>query len=147
MQRRILHGKTAVSHRSADMNDGVTRHAAQSRLSFRSIDLLSNGPIEAAVKEHRVVMATGAPLAGPRTNHILHIFDRLSIELIVERSKMMRRAFPLIVNVLVAASAAGRVHEKVRRNNLARVGLRRRRREGRMRSPAFQIHREWRARW
>ena len=145
VQRRIFHREIGVAHRAAHMHDGVARHAAESSLRFRRVDLLANGPIEAAVEEHGVVVTTRAPLAGPGANHVLHVFDGLPVELIVERSEMVRGAFPLFVNVLVAAAAGLRVHEEVRRNNPAGIGLRRRRRKRRMRARAFQIHREWRA--
>src|SRR5215471_5410699 len=53
---------------------------------------------------------------------------------------MMHRAFPLLVNILVARAASFRVHEKVRGNDPVHVRIRRRRKEWGFGSSALLIH-------
>ena len=120
MQRRILHGEIAVAHAAAHVHDGVARHAAQPGLRFRRIDLFLDRPVEAAVEEDGVIVAAGAPLAGPRADHVLHVLDGLAVELVVERREVVHRALPLLVDVLVALAAGFRIHEEVRRDDVRR---------------------------
>jgi hypothetical protein len=61
VERRVFDREIALAHGAADACDGVARRAPQARLSFRCLDLLLDRPVEPAVEEHRVVVATGAP--------------------------------------------------------------------------------------
>ena len=63
------------------------------------------GPLEAAVEEDGVVVAAGAPLAALRAAELLHVLDRLPVELVVERREVVHRALPLLVDILVALAA------------------------------------------
>src|ERR1035441_1970949 len=112
MQRRIGHRETAVAHRPSDMDYRMARHTTQSRLRLWRIDLLLDRAVELTVEENGVIVAASAPLARLRSLHILHILDRLPIELIVERCEVMNGALPLIVNVFVALTALLRLHKE-----------------------------------
>src|SRR5271155_1303574 len=58
---------------------------------------------------------------------------------------MMGGCVPLVVNLFMALRAGFRIHEKVRRNDAAHVGLRRSWKERRFWTTAFAFHRERRA--
>ena len=103
----------------------MTGGAAQSVLRFRSVDLFLDRAIEPAVEENRVIVTAGAPLRGLCADDVLHILDRFSVPLIVERPEVMRRAVELIVDFFVTASAFLAGHEKRRRNRAPNVSLRR----------------------
>ena len=140
VERRIFDGEIAVPHAAAHVDDGVARHAAEAGLRLRRIDLFLDGTVEATIEEHRVIVTARAPLAGARSDHVLHVLDGLPVELIVERGEVVHGALPLLVDVLMASAAKLGVHEEVRRNDGAGIRLRRRWREGRMGPAAFQIH-------
>ena len=76
MQRRIHHRDSGLPHRSFHMNDGVARHAAQAVLRFRSVELVFDRLIEAAIEKDRVIVASGAPLAALRAAKLLHVQNR-----------------------------------------------------------------------
>src|SRR5262249_12270322 len=76
----------------------------------------------AAEKQGRIVAAR-APLGSPYARNILHVLDTLAVPLIVEGRKMMGRAVPLLVDVLVAALAGLRLHEVFRGYVVSVVGL------------------------
>src|SRR6266404_1489040 len=98
------------------MNNRVTRRAGQPGVSFRSVYLFLDGTIETPVEKDRMIMATGAPLAGLGSDDRLHVLDRLPVELIVERREVVDRTLPLLVDILVALPAFLRVHEEVSGN-------------------------------
>ena len=112
----------------------------QAGLGFRRVDLLLDRPVEPAVEEHRMVVAAGAPLRRLDADDILHVLDRLAVPLIVERRHVVRRRVPLVVDLLVAASAGRAGHEEVRGNRPADVRAGGRREERRARSAAFTVH-------
>ncbi len=122
------------------MRDGVARSARQSRTGFRRVHLVLDGPVEAAIEEDRVIMASRAPLTRLRSDHALHVFDGLPVELVVERSEVVHRAFPLLVDILVTAPARLRIHEEVRRDDAAHVGLGGRWKERRLRTAPLLVH-------
>ena len=113
----------------------------QAGLRFRRVDLLLDRPVEAAVEEHRVVVAAGAPFRRLRADGVLHVLDRLAVPLVVERRKVVRRRVPLVVDVLVAAAARCAGHEEVRRDGAADVGVGRRGKE--RDSAARRLPRSW----
>ena len=141
VERRILDRETVVAHGAVHTDDGMAGGASQPGVRFRRVDLLLDGPVEAPVEKHGVVVAAGAPLARLRPDYILHVLDGLAVELIIERAEVVRRAVPLFVDVGVAFAAPLRVHEEIRRDNAAGVGLGRGREEGRVRPAAFLLHR------
>src|SRR5258707_7862821 len=102
----------------------MATRAGQSRLSLRRIYLRPDRFLEAPIEEHSVVMTAGAPLAAlRRALCVLHVFDGLPVKLVVERAEMMGRCVPFVVNLLVALSAGSGIHEEVRRNDAADIGL------------------------
>ncbi len=142
VQRGILDGEVAVAHRAADVHDGVAGGARQAGLCLRIVDLRHDRFLETPVEEDRVIVASGAPLARFGPHHALHVLDRFPVELVVETREVVHRALPLRVNVLVALAAFLRIHEEVRRDDAAHVGLGRRRKEWRVRPAALAGHRE-----
>ncbi|MEZ5364303.1 MAG: hypothetical protein R2748_18695 [Bryobacterales bacterium] len=147
VQRRIGHLKPAVAHRALDASDRMAGHAAEARLRFRRIDLLDRRLLEAAVEEHRVIVAAGAPLRRLHAGRLLHVLDRLAIELVVERREVVHRAVPLLVDILMALPAGFRVEEELGRDRTADVGGRRRWEERAVRAAAFALHRQRRSGW
>src|SRR5208283_872047 len=101
MQRRVFDGEIAVAHSAADAGDGMTGHAAQTILRFGRFNLLADGAVKASVKKHGMIVASGAPLAGTRASDVLHVLNRFSIKLVVERSEVVHGALPLLVGILV----------------------------------------------
>ena len=75
MQRRIIDGEIAVAHGAVHVNDGVAGHAAEPVLRFRRVDLFFDGPLEAAVEEDGVIVASGAPFAALRAARLLHVLE------------------------------------------------------------------------
>ena len=140
MQRWIFDGESAVAHGAIDVNNGVAGCASQACMRFRGIDLLADGPIEASVEKNGVIVTAGAPLARSSADSRLHVFDRFSIELIVKRSEMVHRTFPLVVNIFVALTAGRGIHEKVGGNDATDVGLGGRWEKRRLGAAAFAIH-------
>src|ERR1019366_7008743 len=140
VERRIFHGEIAVPHTAARAYDGVARHAADAGLRFRRVDLVLDRAVETPVEEDRVIVTSRAPLAGARPHDVLHVLNRFSVELIVERGKVVHGTLPLLVDILMAGAAGLRVHEEVRRNDGAGIGLRRRWRKGRERARALLVH-------
>src|SRR6516225_623559 len=49
MKRRVFNLKISVTHRTADMNDGMARRAGKSGTTLRSVDLLFDRSIESAI--------------------------------------------------------------------------------------------------
>src|SRR5579863_9640829 len=118
MQSRVFDGESVIAHGAVYAHDGMATGASQTRLSFRCIDLRLDRLVESAIKKDSVVMAAGAPLATlGRALRILHVFDGLAVELIVERPEMMGRSVPFVVDLFVALSAGFGIHEEVRRND------------------------------
>ena len=108
---RIVEHEVALAHGALHFDDGVAHHAPQPGLRLRTVhDLLDRRIHHAAVK-HRGIMTACAPLGRPRALDVLHVLDTLAIPLIVERRKMMCRALPLLVDILMAALAGIRFHE------------------------------------
>ncbi len=140
VQRWILDGEAAVAHGAVHVHDGVAGRASEAGVGFGSVDLGLDRPLKPPVEEDRVIVTTRAPFARLRPDDILHVLDRLAIELIIERREMVHRAFPLLEDVLVASAAGLRVHEKVRGDDAVHVGVRRRGEEGRFRTGAFLLH-------
>src|SRR3977135_1123834 len=89
-------------------------------------------------------MPATAPLPRLRPRHVLHVLNALAIPLVVERRKVVRRTFPLFVNILVASLTNFRFH-KVLAWNLAAPGTLRGTGEEWTRSAvAFLVHRSGR---
>ncbi len=124
VERRIFNLEAALSHRPVHARDRVARRARQAGLRLGRRDLLADGSIEAAVEEHRVVVAARAPLRGPRPDHVLHVLDRLAIPLVVERGEVVHRGAPLLVDVRVAAAAGVARQEEIRRDRHLDVRVR-----------------------
>ena len=143
MQRRIFDGEAAVAHGSVHVSDGVAGYTAEAVLRFRGIDLVFDRLFKSSVEEDCVIVAAGAPLRALDAVDLLHVLDGFPVELIVERCEVMHRAFPLLVDVLMAGAAEFGVHEEVRWNCGAGIGVRRRRPERRFRTGAFFLHRGW----
>ena len=140
VQRRILDDEIALAHRALDVRDGVTRGASQPGLRFRRLDLFPDGPIEATVEEHRVIVAARAPLGRFGPDHVLHVLDGLAIPLIVERRETVCRRLPLLIDVGVTAPAALAGQEEIGRDDRPDVGLGRRGEERAGRTAALLIH-------
>src|SRR5690242_1562806 len=87
-----------------------------------------------------MIMATGAPFAGPGAHHRLHVFDRFPVELVVEGSKVMGGAFPLLIDIAMAFAALLRFHEERRWNQLAVGSVGAGGKEGTLRTCAFFVH-------
>ena len=85
VEGRVRDGEITLPHRAADVHDRMARRAPEAGLCFRSVDLILDRPVEPAVEEHCMVVASRAPLGRRDAGHILHVFDRLAIPLIVER--------------------------------------------------------------
>ena len=111
-------------------------------MRFRRFDLLLDGNLKAAIKKHRVVVASGAPFAALGAAELLHMKDAGAIELIVERSEVVHGAFPLLVNILVAFAALRRFHEEIGGHDAADAGARGRWPEGGARAFSFFCHRD-----
>ena len=141
MQWRILDRKAAVAHRVGDIDDRVARDAAESGLGLGRVDLLFRRLLEPAVEEHGMVVAAGAPLRRLDAGRLLHVFDGLAIELIVERREVVHRAVPLLVGIFVAVTADLRIEEKARGDQAAGVGVGAGRKEGTVRATALVFHR------
>src|SRR4030095_7303548 len=101
-------------HSALDVHYRMARRAPKSVLCFRSVDLFLNRSIEPPVEENGVIMTTSAPFERLRPTHVLHVLNRFSVPLVVERSEMMGRRIPLIVNLFVTASAFLARHEERR---------------------------------
>ena len=129
VKRRILDDEMALTHRAADVDDRMARRATQPGLRLGRVDLLAYRVIEPAVEEDRVVVTAGAPLRRLGADDVLHVFDRFAIPLVVERREMMGGRAPLLVDVGVTAPARGAGQEEAGRNEIARVGVGRRRKE------------------
>ena len=112
MQRRVRHGEAGVADGAIHMHDGMARHATQAGLRLRRIDLIFDGLIETAVEKDGVIVAAGAPFAGLRADHGLHVFNGFAVILIVKRGEVVDGAFPLFVNIFVALAAFFRFHEE-----------------------------------
>src|SRR5581483_9154089 len=69
-------------------------------------------------------MAASAPLRGLGADGVLHVLDRLSVPLVVERREMVSGTEPLVVDVLMAALAGIGFHKKLAGNLLASIDLR-----------------------
>src|SRR5207237_8837272 len=52
VQRRILDFQIRVSDGTAQVHDGMARHATEARLRLRSIDLLADGAVKTAIEEY-----------------------------------------------------------------------------------------------
>ncbi len=140
VQGRVLHGEPAVAQRVGHPRNGVARHTSQTRVRLRGIDLLPHGTVEPAVEEHRVIVAPGAPFGWLRAYNVLHVLDRLPVELVVERAEMVDRAVPLVVDIFVTLGAGLRVHEESGRNGRAGIGHSRRRKKRARRPAALFVH-------
>ncbi len=139
-QRGILQNVVAVSHRALDHAKRVADHAADPRLRGRRVDARRDRRVEISRKEERRVMAPRAPLRWPYADGVLHVDDCLPVPLVVERREVVHRAFPLAVDIRVAAFARLRVHEKILRHRLSRKGLSRTRKELARRAGALLVH-------
>src|SRR3954470_21883936 len=102
----------------------MARHATQAGLRFWSVDLFLDRAIEASIEEHCMIVAARAPFARFRPHHRLHVLNRFPVELVVERSEMMSRALPLLVDVAVTFAALLRFHEEGRRHKPPIRGVR-----------------------
>ena len=140
MQRRIFDREPGIPHRPLDVRDGVARGAGEAGVGLGRVELVLDRLVEAAVEEHRMVVAAGAPLARLGADGVLHVLDRLPVELVVERGEVVHRSLPLLVDVLVALAAQRRVHEEVRGDDAAGVRLRGRGEERRRGAAAFLRH-------
>src|SRR5262245_54712890 len=89
VHRRILNCEVALAHRALDVNYRVTGSAAQSVLRFGSVDLFFDWTIEPAVEENGMIVTACAPFRRLSADRVLHVLDRFSVPLIVERSKVM----------------------------------------------------------
>ena len=146
VQRRIFQFEISLAHCAFHFCNRVTHHAAESRLSSRSVFHLANGMVEHAAEKQRRIVAARAPLRGFHAHGVLHVFDALAVPRIVERGKMMRRALPFFVDVRVAPLARSGLR-KIIRGNLPAVGrLRGARKERAARPIAFAVHRSRRHR-
>ena len=141
VQGRVLDREAAVAHATVHVHDRVAGRAGQAGMRFGRVDLVLDRTLEASVEEHGVIVAPRAPLARLGPDDLLHVLDRLPVELVVERREMMGRAVPLLVGILVALATGLRIHEKVRRDDAADVRLRRRREERRLRPSALLLGR------
>jgi len=142
VQRRILDDEIALAHRAVHVNDRMARRAGEARLRFGRRDLFFDRPVEPAIEEHRVIVASRAPFRWRGAGDVLHVLDRLSVPLVVERREVVRRGAPLVVDVLVAAAAGGARHEKVRRDHAAARGVGGRREERTVWPRALLLHRQ-----
>ncbi len=140
VQFGILEIKIGLAHRAFHAGDGMAHHATQSGLRFRTMhDLLDRRIHQAAVKNGRIVAST-APFRGLGADGILHVFDRLAVPLIIKRRKMVRRAEPLVVDILVATLAGVGLHEKLAGDFLLSVDLRGTGKERALRTVPFAVH-------
>src|SRR5579864_9403537 len=103
VQSWIFQHKVALAHGAFHFHDAVAHQAAEAGLGFRSIFDLVDGGIEFAAEEQRGVVTSRTPFTGLHARDVLHIFDALAIPLIVEGRKMMRGAFPLLINIRMAS--------------------------------------------
>ena len=140
VQLRVLKHEITLTHAAFHLHDAVAHQATQAGARFRTIhDLFDRGVHHPAEEQGRVV-ATGTPFRRFYTVHFLHVFNALAIPLVVERREMMHRAFPLLVNISVAALAGLRLHEVVSGNVLPILGLNRTGEELALRAVAFVVH-------
>ena len=105
VQRRILQVEIALTHGALHLGNGVAHHATQSGLGFRTVHELLDGCIHLAGIQHSGVVASATPFRGTGSDGVLHVLNALAVPLVVERRKMVHRAVPLVVDVLVAALA------------------------------------------
>ena len=122
MQGRILDDQRPVSHAAGDPDDGVAGGAGQTGLCFRGVDLLPDGGVESPVEENGMVVAAGAPLGGLGADHILHVFDRFAVPLIVEGGEVVHGGVPLLVDIGMAPLAGVGSHEEIGGNQVAAGG-------------------------
>src|SRR5258708_7899805 len=88
MQRPELDGESSVAHRGVYMGDRVAGHAPQSILRFRGVHLFLDRALEPAIEKDGMIVTPGTPLAALDARDILHVFDGLPIELVVERREV-----------------------------------------------------------
>ena len=141
MERRILDREAAVAHRTFHRRNRVARDTPEPVLRLGGVNLILDRLIEAPVEEDGVVVAARAPLTAPRPAQLLHVLNRLPVVLVVEAGEVVHRAIPLLVGVHVALAAQLRIHEEVRGNRAAHVGLGRTRPERTLRAAPFLLHR------
>src|ERR1051325_9965458 len=121
----------------------MTHHAAQSRTGLRTVHNLLNRCVEQPAVEESRIMATCAPFGGLHSHNVLHVFDALSIPLIVEGGKMVHGAKPLPVDIGVTSLTRVRFHEIAARNSSLVCRLRRTRKEQPMRTITLSVHGDW----
>ncbi len=95
--------------------------------------------IRPLIQDGRIV-TSAAPLGRLGADRVLHVLDALAVPLIVERRKVMSRAEPLLVDVVVAALAGVRLHEVLAGNFFVPIDLRGTGEKRTLRSITFLIH-------
>src|SRR5271167_2982201 len=101
MQLRIFEIEIRLAHSALHAGNGVAHHAAKSGLRGGRVNNLLDGRIHFAAIKKGWIMASGAPFRRLGAYRVLHVLDALAIPLIVEGCKMMRRAEPLLIDVLM----------------------------------------------
>ena len=103
-----------LAHRVAYVNDGVTGHASQAVLALRGIFDFANGMfLHLAGKNQRMIVTAATPERRLDSVHVLHVFNRFAIPLVIKGREVMHGALPLVVNVRVASAAGLRIHEEL----------------------------------
>ena len=99
---RIFDHVSTVPHRILDAFHRMARRASESGLCGRCMKILAYGFIHHAVEENCWVVAAATPLGRLDTVDLLHIDDRLTIPLVVERGEVMGGFVPLPIDIWVA---------------------------------------------
>ena len=83
------------------------------------LDVADGEPLHLIRDAQRVVMASSAPQRRLDADCVLHVLDGFPVPLVIERSEVVHRALPLVVNVRVAPAAGLGAHEKFGKNRPA----------------------------
>ena len=116
MKRRILDDEAPIPHGVLDRHDRVAGSTRQTDVGFGKVDELLDRLIHLAGEEEGMIVTSPAPLGRRLAHHALHVLDRLAVPLVVEGGQVVRLAFPLVIDIGVAAGlpAGSGVHEESR---------------------------------
>ena len=83
----------------------MTGGTTESCLRFGRVDLVADWTGKLPVEEHSMVMTPCTPFGRFGPDNILHVFNRFSVPLVIERGEVVDRGVPLVIDVAMTATA------------------------------------------
>ena len=91
----------------------MTGGTAKPRLRFWRVDLVADWAVELPVEEHGMVVTSCTPFGRFGSDNILHVLNRFSVPLVIERREVVNRGIPLVIDVTMTAPARLTCQKKI----------------------------------